>query len=303
MLSKRILIYFVLSLGSLFLTAGCVDQNPDVSKLETSSNVYANNTDEELKLIATSFSAVTICDMLEIPLIGVPETANNMPERYKDATIIGTSMSPDFEIIASLKPTQVIGPDTLESDIKPKLDAVNLNNLFLNLRSVEGLYESISILGDKYNASEKADEINSDFQNTINEFEKEREGKENPTVLILMGFPGSFCEATSTSYVGNLVELAGGVNIVIDDSDDFVSWNTEELVKLNPDYILWTAHAIPDLVGDMFEKEFATNDIWKHFTAVQEGRVIELESSLFHMSANFGWVEAVEFLQELFYGV
>ncbi len=284
---------------SIFTLTGCVDQsNPDNS----TNNSDVNNL-EEYKLIATSFSAITICDMLELDLIGVPDTTNELPSRYNNLPTVGTSMSPDFEIIASLNPTNVIGPDSLRETIEPKLDAVNINSLFLNLRSVEGLYESVGVLGEKYNSKDLADKIIGDYEETINNFKKDREGFESPTVLILMGFPGSFCEATPTSYVGNLVELAGGINVVEDDKDDFVSWNTEELVTLNPDYILYTSHAIPDLVADMFEKEFANNDIWKHFTAVQEGRIIELDPSLFHMSANFSWAEAVDFLQELFYDI
>ncbi|MFI3175753.1 MAG: heme ABC transporter substrate-binding protein IsdE [Bacillota bacterium] len=290
---------------SLLMLTGCVDQSQPPTTAQaamTETTAEAEPTEEELRLIATSFSAVTICDMLDLPLIGVPETANTIADKYSEATVVGGSMSPDFEIIASLKPTEVFAPDTLKEQMETKLQAVNVNSMFLNLRSVHGLYESVGVLGSKYDRKELAEEIIGDFEHTIMDFEAEREGKENPTVMILMGFPGSFCEATASSYVGNLVELAGGINVVEDEFDDFVYWNTEELVKFNPDYILWTAHAIPDLVGDMFEKEFATNDIWKHFDAVQEGRVIELDPSLFHMSANFEWAEGVAFLQELFYG-
>ncbi|MFI3230118.1 MAG: heme ABC transporter substrate-binding protein IsdE [bacterium] len=294
-LFNKILLATSLSISLLSLT-GCVDQT-------NASNSSSNSSVQEERLIATSFSAITICDMLELDLIAVPDTTNELPSRYNNLPTVGTSMSPDFEIIASLEPTNVIGPDTLRETIEPKLDAVNVDSLFLNLRSVEGLYESVGILGEMYDSQKLADQIIGDYEQTIENFNSEREGFESPSVLILMGFPGSFCEATPTSYVGNLVELAGGINVVEDDKDDFVSWNTEELVKLNPDYILYTSHAIPDLVADMFEKEFATNDIWKHFTAVQEGRIIELDPSLFHMSANFSWAEGVEFLQELFYDI
>lgn len=293
-LFNKILFGASLSLSLLSLT-GCVDQT-------NAGNSNSTSVQEE-RLIATSFSAITICDMLELDLIAVPDTTHELPSRYNNLPTVGTSMSPDFEIIASLAPTNVIGPDTLRESIEPKLDAVNVDSLFLNLRSVEGLYDSVGVLGEKYDSQKLAEQIIEGYEQTIEKFNSEREGFESPTVLILMGFPGSFCEATPTSYVGNLVELAGGINVVEDDSDDFVSWNTEELAKLNPDYILYTSHAIPDLVADMFEKEFSTNDIWKHFTAVQEGRIIELDPSLFHMSANFSWAEGVEFLQELFYDI
>ncbi len=40
-----------------------------------------------------------------------------------------------------------------------------------------------------------------------------------------------------------------------------------------PDTILRTAHALPDQVKKMFAEEFETNEIWKHFEAVQNGKV------------------------------
>ncbi|GEM_PF-6627338 len=44
----------------------------------------------------------------------------------------------------------------------------------------------------------------------------------------------------------------------------------------DPDIIVRCAHALPDEVVDMFNEEFKTNDIWKHFRAVQEGKVYDL---------------------------
>ena len=42
----------------------------------------------------------------------------------------------------------------------------------------------------------------------------------------------------------------------------------------------------------MFAKEFAENDIWKHFDAVQNGKVYDLDNTLFNMSANFNYRNA-----------
>ena len=43
---------------------------------------------------------------------------------------------------------------------------------------------------------------------------KKIENKKKPKVLILMGLPGSYMAASEKSYVGNLVKLAGGENII-----------------------------------------------------------------------------------------
>lgn len=104
------------------------------------------------------------------------------------------------------------------------------------------------------------------------------------------------------SYVGSLVELAGATSVVqVEDEMNFVSWNTEELLELDPDVILLTAHGLPDLAMEMFAEEFTTNDIWKHFRAVQEGRVYQLDYNTFGMSCTFDWPEALEILKEILY--
>ena len=70
--------------------------------------------------------------------------------------------------------------------------------------------------------------------------------------------------------------LFGGVGrrtsvVQVEDEMNFVSWNTEELLELDPDVILLTAHGLPDLAMEMFAEEFTTNDIWKHFGPCRRG--------------------------------
>ena len=53
--------------------------------------------------------------------------------------------------------------------------------------------------------------------------------------------------ATDKSYVGNLVELAGGQNIFSNAATSFTTLNLEEIIKLNPDKILVMTHADPEV--------------------------------------------------------
>ena len=68
-----------------------------------------------------------------------------------------------------------------------------------------------------------------------------------------------------------------------------------------PDIILRAAHALPDNVVEMFDKEFKENDIWKHFDAVKEGRVYDLTYEYFGMSATFDYPKALDELQPILY--
>lgn len=282
--------------GMLALSAtGCVNQHPE------------QNTDDgsdQVRIVATSPAAVDICDKLELDLVGVcSSTLSTIPERYQDVTTVGTAMSPDLEILKSLNPDYVISPNSLQSDLQPKYASIEVNSLFLNLRSVEGMYASIEGLGEKFDREEQAQALVEEYQQFIEEYRSQNEGKESPTVLVLMGLPGSYIVATESSYVGNLVKLAGGVNVYGDgDGQEFLTANTEDMKTKEPNIILRAAHALPEDVVEMFQDEFETNDIWKHFEAVQEGRVYDLPYDLFGMSAKFNYPDALEELQPLLYG-
>lgn len=282
--------------GMLALSAtGCVNQHPE------------QNTDDgsdQVRIVATSPAAVDICDKLELDLVGVcSSTLSTIPERYQDVTTVGTAMSPDLEILKSLNPDYVISPNSLQSDLQPKYASIEVNSLFLNLRSVEGMYASIEGLGEKFDREEQAQALVEEYQQFMEEYQSQNEGKESPTVLVLMGLPGSYIVATESSYVGNLVKLAGGVNVYGDgDGQEFLTANTEDMKTKEPDIILRAAHALPEDVVEMFQDEFETNDIWKHFEAVQEGRVYDLPYDLFGMSAKFNYPDALEELQPLLFG-
>ena len=282
--------------GALALSAsGCVNQHPE------------QNTDDvsgEVRIVATSPAAVDICDRLELDLVGVcSSTLSTIPERYQNVTTVGTAMSPDLEILKSLNPDYVLSPNSLQSDLQPKYASIGVNSLFLNLRSVEGMYASIEGLGEKFGREEQAQALVEEYEQFMEEYRSQNEGKESPTVLVLMGLPGSYIVATESSYVGNLVKLAGGINVYGDgDGQEFLTANTEDMKTKEPDIILRAAHALPDDVVEMFKDEFETNDIWKHFEAVQEGRVYDLPYELFGMSAKFNYPDALEVLQPLLYG-
>ena len=234
--------------------------------------------------------------------MGVPTTSRGLPERYADLDQVGTAMAPDLEILKSLRPDYVLSPNSLQSDLQPKYASAMMASVFLNLRSVQGMYDSISYLGEKFGREEQAQALVSEYTQFIEEYRAQNEGKEAPTVLILMGVPGSYVVATPNSYVGSLVELAGGQNVYADSEEEFINVNTEDMQARDPDIILRTSHALPTQVMAMFANEFATNDIWKHFRAVQEGQVYDLPSDKFGMSAEFNYPEALEALQPILYG-
>ena len=311
-----------LAAASLLLT-GCVNQHPEGTKATTQTETVESmleitdpvekqavevakakvrSMEGTPKIIATSPATADICDKLDLDLVGVCSSSiSTIPERYQDVTTVGTAMSPDMEIVASLKPDWILSPISLQSDLQPKYENIGTDWAFLNLRSVQGMYRSIQELGEIFDREEQADALVKEFQDFYEKYKKKNEGKDHPKVLILMGLPGSYIIATEKSYVGSLVALAGGENVYTDSSQEFLTVNTEDMKTKEPDIILRAAHALPDQVVEMFNEDFKTNDIGKHFDSVKNGRGYDLTYENFGMSATFRYPKALEELQPILY--
>ena len=314
----------------LFL-CGCVDQHPQTSgenavnsgtvssETTSSKEVSSQKAESESdavtaaqakvkalgrtpRIIATSPATVEICNKLDLELVGVSSSkVTKLPEKYAHTETVGSAMSPDMEKISSLQPDWILSPASLQSDLQKKYETIGCDWAFLNLQSVQGMYRSIEELGTIFGREENAQTLAREFDDFNRKLKDRIQGKKQPRVLILMGMPGSYVIATPHSYVGNLVELAGGRNVYEDSDQEFINVNTEDMKTKEPDIILRAAHAMPDDVVRMFDKEFQNSSIWKHFQAVEDGKVYDLPYDLFGMSASFQYPEAIAMLEKLFY--
>ncbi|MCR8844938.1 heme ABC transporter substrate-binding protein IsdE [Paenibacillus sp. SC116] len=290
----------------LILAIGCGDAKTVTKPVEpvssaSSTPVATSSPVEEHRIVSTTVAITQIMDQLEIDLVGVPKSVKTLPSRYDGLTKVGNPMSPDMELVKSLKPTEVLSVTTLQYDLEPVFQNANMNATFLDLTNLESMQAEITKLGEKFEKQEKAAEIVRKYDVKIKKIRKVTEGKEAPTVLILLGVPGSYLVATEHSYIGDLVRLLGGKNIVQGEKVEFLASNTEHLQQANPDVILRAAHGMPEEVVKMFDEEFKKNDIWHHFKAVQTGRVYDLEERLFGTTGNLAVEEALDALLPMLY--
>ncbi len=267
-------------------------------KKETAKQVKSESKE---RIVATTVAVTEIMDALEVDLVGVPTSSKTLPKRYKGLPEVGNPMSPDMEKVKSLKPSEVLSVTTLEYELKPVFDGVGMKANFLDLTSLKNMQNSISNLGKKYGREKQAEEVVTKLDKKVTSIQKEVKGKKEPTVLILLGVPGSYLVATEHSYIGDLVKQLGGKNIVQGEQVEYLASNTEYLKKADPDIILRAAHGMPDEVVKMFDKEFKTNDIWKHFAAVKNNRVYDLEERLFGTTGNLAAIEALDELKKMMY--
>ncbi|EKY28358.1 heme ABC transporter substrate-binding protein IsdE [Clostridium celatum] len=278
-----------------FNMVGCSSQSSE------NKNVAVNADGEEI-VVATSVAVTEILDALGVKVSGVPSTSYELPESTEGAVEIGNPMSPDLEIIKSLNPTVVVSVDTLGSDYMELFTQNNIPSEFVSLESLDGLKDAISLLGERFNKKEEAEVLLTDLEDKEIEVKKKAETIENPDILLLFAAPGSTMIATSKSYIGSLVELVGGRNIVEDNSTSFTTYNKEDLAMLNPDKILVMVHAMPEETKAALEAEMASDSAWQNINAVKDGNVIYLDSEYFGMSAKLNVIEGLDILSDIVHG-
>lgn len=299
-------------IASLFFIIGCSsdastnepnqEQQTASETTETETDSTKREGDEEHRIISTTVAITEIIEALDLDLVGIPTTYKDLGPRYSKLPEVGRADQPDMEIIKSLKPTDVLSVTTLKYDVEDYYKQTNTPVTFLDLESVDGMLESILYLGEKYNRMEEAEAVVAKFDERMKEIEERTKDKESPTVLILLGVPGSYLVATENSYLGDLAKRAGAVNVFPgEEGVEYSSANPEYLQQKNADVILRAAHGMPEEVVEMFDKEFVENDIWKHFDAVKNGRVYDLEETLFGTTANLASYDALLHLLDILY--
>ena len=269
---------------------------------ENSENKSVAVGNGEEVVVATSVAVTEILDALGVKVSGVPTTSYELPESTEGAVEIGNPMSPDLEIIKSLNPTMVVSVDTLGSDYMKLYTENNIPSEFDSLESLDGLKEAITTLGEKFHKNDEAKDLLEEIESKEVEVKEKAESLENPEVLVLFAAPGSTMIATSKSYIGSLVELVGGKNIIEDNSTSFTTYNKEDLAMLNPEKILVMVHALPEETKAALQAEMASDSAWQNINAVKEGNVIYLDSEYFGMSANLKVIEGLEILSDIVHG-
>ncbi|EAD5687123.1 TPA: heme ABC transporter substrate-binding protein IsdE [Listeria innocua] len=283
----------VLLLALLLFLVGCGKEEA-VQKAE-------QKTESNPKIVATTVAITEIMDKLDLPLVGIPTSSKKLPERYSDVKETGSPMGPDLEVIRMLKPDMVLSTKTLEADLKAGFEGADLNADFLDFTSIDSMQAEIKKLGTEFDRTEEASKLNNDLTSEIDKVKANVAKKKKPTVLILMGVPGSYLVVTENAYIGDLVKLAGGENVITNQKVEYLASNTEYLQSANPDIILRAAHGMPAEVVKMFDEEFKTNDIWKHFDAVKNNRVYDLDENLFGMTASLNAPEALREMEKMLY--
>lgn len=286
----------VFMVSALFLT-GCQSTSGKSQKEET--------TEKKPSVVAATVSGAQVLDKLDANVVGVPTTKMTLPEKLKGLPEVGQAMSPDLEIVASLEPDVFVMDNMFKEKVEESMKKYNLDTFYFDTSTYTNFLTSIEKLGAKIGQEKEATKVINELKDVEKEAVKNKKG-EAPKVAIIFGGGENFMLATESSYLGDLVKTVGAKNITnnLDTSvkSPYIQFSLEQILEQNPDYILRFAHGEIEQTKKAFDSAFDKNPAYKELDAVKNNKVIDLDPSIFNVSANLQVKEAIKTLGETFYG-
>jgi iron complex transport system substrate-binding protein len=207
------------------------------------------------------------------------------PEAAKKPKI-GTYIDPNLEAIAALRPDLVIiqkNPVQLQA----KLERLGLRVLEVRHDNIAEVLESITAIGKATGADRQAAELTAKLHRDLVEI-RARVSKLPPTsVMFVVGRAPSRIEDIivigRASYLNEILQTAGGVNIFRDSVAPYPKVGIEEILSRNPEVIVDMGD-MTDTAGVTDQQKRAVVALWNRYPslrAVRNHRVYAVGSDVF----------------------
>lgn len=198
-------------------------------------------------------------------------------------TSIGGFSTPNKETIASLRPDLLLATNVNEADV-PTFRDLGYKVLVLNPNNVTSVLNDILIVGNATGAGQNATNLVNSLHSQIDQIDAKIAAANltKPKVYYEVWYP-PLMSAGQTSFINDVITLAGGINIFANETDQYPTVGSETIVQKNPDVIL-----LPTEMANAGEAPFygsvaevKARPGWNTISAIQNNRVVIVDGGLF----------------------
>ena len=223
----------------------------------------------DLKIVSTAPSITEIIYAIgaDDMLVGVSSYCNYPPD-VKNKEVVGTFSDINIEKIIVLKPDIVFTTGIEQLPIKRKLDEFGIKNITISPKNKDELFRDIIVISNVLGKNVRGEELVNSIKNSLGEIQRKIPKGRKPKVMLEL-FNKPLMVAGTTSFVGEMIELAGGENIAYDTPRAYSIFSSEVVVERNPDCII-LAHGSKGAIEEVRKRAG-----WSNISAVKNGKIYD----------------------------
>ncbi len=216
------------------------------------------------------------------------------PAELQEIEKVGNFGKVDFEKIISLQPTIVFTSGLEQELLTSELGKLQIPTAQFYPKSISDMISSIREIGKLIGVEERANFVADSLQIEIAKIEA-NVGDKKPKVYVEI-YNNPIMSVSDRSFVGEVVQKAGGDNIFAELPRDYSRVNAEEVIKADPEIILLTCP--PEITANHIKIRKG----WEVISAIKNDRIytaLDVNPDLI-IRATPRVVEGLKLLQKIF---
>lgn len=251
------------------------------------------------RVVVLSPSAADFVVALGVQPVGRPGDSSN--SALAAVPTIGATISPDFNAIAALDPDLVVADATYHGARTRDFERFPFPVYVIRVSSYDDVLAAFRSLGEALGRDREAAAAAAEVEQRTAAVVDRIAGAGPPSVLLITGSGREVYAGSNSTYAGSLLAKLNAVNVAgsVPAGAPIAGFGLIELSQaalLNPQVVLAISSGEGGLAGQV-----RASPAWAGTEAVSNGRVHELDASLFLRSPGPRAMEAIEELGRLLY--
>ncbi len=205
-------------------------------------------------------------------VVGVTQYCNYPPEAQDREQIGGFSAKTiSVEKIIALEPDLVLAVGEIHQPVIEALEQLDVPVYSLDPKSLDDVYTRIELVGRMTGHEEEAAQVVEDMKSSVAAVTEQVATipQEDRLTVYWEVFDEPRMTAGPSTFTGQLIELAGGVNIFADVTEEYPQISDEVVIGRNPEVIMGA-----DTMGEKLTiDKVAQRPGWDQIDSVQNGRI------------------------------
>ena len=224
----------------------------------------APNITETLFAIGAGASVAGVTDLCDYP----PEAKNK--------TKTGNYISPNYEVMVSLNPDLIImNVENISNPTYQALKNMGLKIYVSNARNLDGIYKMILDFGKITDKNTEAESLKNKLLADHSKFSNNRHDK-TPALILISVNP--LMTTNGKTFINDIINLTPLYNIYSDQALDYPNINYEDVIKKNPETIVFPTDTNEVLKTQKFADEIKRQ--LSNTAAVENNNIILIDENI-----------------------